>query len=125
RSKRDFLSLETQTLTARPVKRISPSPSPGRKEKERSTWQQTNRLADGTILVSLWKSRKRISESTSYRALFRQIRPDRSRAARSKETFRQRDSFRNSRGDYRHRGRTSSGLRFGRSSRGCLSCLHV
>jgi hypothetical protein len=100
-------------------------PSLARKEKERSTWQQPNRLADGTILVSLWRSRKRISESTSWRALFRQIRPDRSRAARYKETFRQRDSFRNSRGDYRHRGRIISWLRFGRST-GCgVSCLHI
>jgi hypothetical protein len=79
----------------------------------------------GTILVSLWKSRKRISESTSYRALFRQIRADQSRATRDKQTFRQHNSLRNSRGDYRHWRRTVSGLRFGRSARSCVSRLHV
>src|SRR5882672_12532676 len=104
----DFLSLETRTSTAQPVKQTSPSPSLARKEKGRFTPQPTNRLAGGTIRGSSLRSQKRISESIFSRAPFRQIRPDRSRATGDKKTFCQRNSFRNSRGDHRHRGRATS-----------------
>ena len=62
-SRTDFWSQETQTSTALQVKRTSPFPSPVQKEKEQSTQRQLSRLADGTILGSSWKSKKRINES--------------------------------------------------------------
>ena len=80
-------------------------------------------LGEWTIRVSLWKSKKRMSESTFFAAVLQQIRPDHSRAIPDKETFRQRNSFRNSCRDCRYWRGTISRLRVRRGSRCRVSRL--
>src|SRR2546427_12473165 len=83
-SRTDFWSQETQTSTALQVKRTSPFPSPVQKEKEQSTQRQLSRLADGTILGSSWKSKKRINESIFSKSRRLCARSNHSREGRNK-----------------------------------------